>query len=140
MFVRRTRTRSGPDGTAYHTFRLVRSERDGAKVRQRTLLNLGRHFDIPKERWPLLCRRVEEILAAQDSLLRCPEDVEREAGRLAERLLTLDAAAPASGAGDDLQTIRVRSRSACGRSSRPACPPCSPASASSAPCAMPPWP
>ena len=107
MFVRRTRTRSGPDDTAYHTFRLVRSERDGAKVRQRTLLNLGRHFDIPKERWPLLCRRVEEILAAQDSLLRCPEDVEREAGRLAERLLALGAAAPASGTGDDLQTIRV---------------------------------
>ena len=89
MFVRRARTRSGPDGTACHAFRLVRSECDGARVRQRTLLNLGRHSDIPKERWCLLCRRVEEILAAQDSLLRCPEDVEREAGRLAERLLEL---------------------------------------------------
>ena len=105
MFVRRARTRRGPDGTACHTFRLVRSERDGAGVRQRTLLNLGRHFDIPKERWPLLCRRVGETLAARDSLLRCPEDAEREAGRLAERLLELDGADP--GAGDDLQTVRV---------------------------------
>ena len=74
MFVRRARTRRGSDGTACHAFRLARSERDGARVRQRTLLNLGRHFDIPKERWPLLCRRVGEILAARDSLLRCPED------------------------------------------------------------------
>ena len=49
----------------------------------------------------MFVRRVEEILAAQDSLLRCPEDVEREAGRLAERLLEL------AGAGDDLQTVRV---------------------------------
>ena len=63
MFVRRTRTRSGPYGTVCHTFRLVRSERDGAKVRQCALLNLGRHCDIPQERWPPLCRRFEQILA-----------------------------------------------------------------------------
>ena len=39
MFIRRTRTRS--IGDSYFTFRLVRSERIGSKVRQRTLLNLG---------------------------------------------------------------------------------------------------
>ena len=26
-------------------------------MRQRTLLNLGRHFDIDREHWPLLCQR-----------------------------------------------------------------------------------
>ena len=35
MFIRRTRTRS--IGERYFTFRLVRSERTGSKVRQRTL-------------------------------------------------------------------------------------------------------
>ena len=40
MFVCRTRTRSR-DGQDYFTFRLVRSQRVGPKVRQRTLLNLG---------------------------------------------------------------------------------------------------
>ena len=55
MFVRRTKSRQ-TDGASYHTHRLVRSERDGGRVRQRTLLNLGRHFDIDRERWPPLCQ------------------------------------------------------------------------------------
>ena len=48
MFVRRTRTRA-TDGAECHTHRLVRSEHDGTKVRQHTLPNLGRHFDLPRE-------------------------------------------------------------------------------------------
>ena len=63
MFIRRTRTRSS--GEHYLTFRLVRSERIGAKVRQRTLLNLGRHFDVARIDWPVLCRRIDDILAGQ---------------------------------------------------------------------------
>ena len=39
MFIRRTRTRSIGE---YFTFRLVRSERIGDQVRQRTLPNLNR--------------------------------------------------------------------------------------------------
>ena len=39
MFIRRTRTRS--IGDSYFTYRLVRSERTGAKVRQRTLAQSG---------------------------------------------------------------------------------------------------
>ena len=41
-----TRRTGGQD---YHSYRLVPSERDGDKVRQRTLLNLGSDFDLPKE-------------------------------------------------------------------------------------------
>ena len=55
MFIRRTQTRSNDEH--YFTFRLVRSERIGAKVRQRTLLNLGRHFDVARSDWPVLCVR-----------------------------------------------------------------------------------
>ena len=62
MFIRRTRTRSIGE---YFTFRLVRSERIGSKVRQRTLLNLGRHFDVAQGDWPVLCRRIDELLAGQ---------------------------------------------------------------------------
>ena len=51
MFVRRTRTRA-TDGAEYHTRRLVRSERDGDRVRQRTLLNLGRHFALDASKVP----------------------------------------------------------------------------------------
>ena len=63
MFIRRTRTRSSAEH--YFTFRLVRSERIVAKVRQRTLLNLGRHFDVARRDWPVLCRRIDDILAGQ---------------------------------------------------------------------------
>ena len=64
MFIRRTLTRR-TSGQDYHSHRLVHSERDGAKVRQRTLLNLGSDFDLPKEEWPRLCRRIDEILNGQ---------------------------------------------------------------------------
>ena len=59
MFIRRTLTRR-TGGQGYHSYRLVPSERDGDKVRQRTLLNLGSDFDLPKEAWPELCRRIDE--------------------------------------------------------------------------------
>ena len=49
MFIRRTKTRTAANGESYYSHRLVRSERVGAKVRQRTLLNLGRHFEVAQE-------------------------------------------------------------------------------------------
>ena len=73
MFIRRTQTRSTTTGKAYFTHRLVRSERVGDKVRQRTLLNLGRHFDAAQSDWPALCRRIEEVLGGQLQLAPdCP--------------------------------------------------------------------
>ena len=69
MFIRRTQTRSTPSGQTYFTHRLVRSHRVSGKVRQQTLLNLGRHFSIPRHHWPLLCRRLDQILSGQLPLL-----------------------------------------------------------------------
>ncbi len=88
MFVCRTRTRSR-DGKHYFTFRLVRSQRHGAKVRQRTLLNLGSQFAIPQQHWRTLCLRVRQILDPQEELVprACPPEVETEAQRIAARLL-----------------------------------------------------
>ena len=62
MFIRRTQTRRTADGKPYFSHRLVHTERLGHTVRQRTLLNLGRHFDIAQADWPLLCtdRLVEQ--------------------------------------------------------------------------------
>ena len=70
MFIRRTQTRSTPSGQTYFTHRLVRSHRLSGKVRQQTLLNLGRHFSIPRHDWPLLCRRLDEILSGQLPLIQ----------------------------------------------------------------------
>ena len=111
MFVRRTQTRR-IDGQTYYTHRLVRSQRHGEKVRQRTLLNLGRGFDIPKARWPSLCQRLEEILDGQTPLLDdTPAAVEREAQRIAAQVLArggIDGQPPRT-AGGDIQSVNVDS-------------------------------
>ena len=41
MFFRRTKVANGSDGKSYFTYRLLVGQREGTKVRQKTLLNLG---------------------------------------------------------------------------------------------------
>ena len=73
MFIRRTKTRTVGTQDHYFTFRLVKSVRIGNKVRQRTLLNLGAHFDLPPAQWPLLYQRLDDLLAGQATLMDYPE-------------------------------------------------------------------
>ena len=89
MFIRRSATRNTITGESYFTYRLVRSERVGAKVRQITLLNLGREFAVPQQDWPVLCLRIEQLLSAQDTLLaaQCCERIEAAAQRYAGQLV-----------------------------------------------------
>ena len=89
MYIRRTHTRNSATGERYHTHRLVRSTRVGGKVRQITLLNLGRHFAVPPGEWPTLCVRLEELLGGQGVLLEgaLSPEVEREAQRIGAQLL-----------------------------------------------------
>jgi hypothetical protein len=93
MFVRKTATRIKSDNEAYFTHRLVASERIGDKVRQITLLNLGRHFELPRSDWPRLCARIEALLAGQAGMLAESETIETLAQRYATLLIT---AQPAS--------------------------------------------
>ena len=109
MFIRRTRTRTGERGEVYYSHRLVRSERSGEKVRQRTLLNLGSDFPVERRHWAVLCSRIQQLLDRQAELvpLSCPEEVERHAQRIAAQLLN---SAPSGGTGrPDLQTVDVGS-------------------------------
>lgn len=110
MFIRRTRTRRHNED--YVTFRLVRSERTGAKVQQRTLLNLGRHFEVAPPDWPRLCQRIEDILAGQLPLSPdAPAALEEHAQRIAAQLLArarVGSAAPAHPA-PDVQAVDVNS-------------------------------
>ena len=110
MFVRRTQTRRTENGQIYFSHRLVRSERIGAKVRQRTLLNLGRHFDIPQADWPRLCVRIEELLSGQHALIGDDSAaLEQEAQRIAAQLIAREAdlAGPAPGAAPEARTVTV---------------------------------
>ena len=87
MFIRKTTTRNKSATESYFTFRLVASERTGDQVRQITLLNLGRHFDLPQPDWPRLCARIDALLAGQPGMLPEPEAVEVLAQRFAARLI-----------------------------------------------------
>ena len=117
MFIRRTQTRRSDDGQAYFAHRLVHSERIGNAVRQRTLLNLGRHFDIPRPQWARLCARIEEVLSGQAPLVAdCPTAVEKEAQRIAAQLVArgagMTAARPTDVQPVDVDSLRlVRPRS-----------------------------
>ena len=112
MFIRRTRTRRTDTGQDYFTYRLVRAEREGKKVRQRTLLNLGSHYDIDRTHWPTLCARIEQLLSGQADLLDpdCPAALEREAQRVAAQLLARAPASPATRApAEELHSVAVDS-------------------------------
>jgi hypothetical protein len=92
MYIRRTKTRSTANGKSYYSHRLVRSDRVGSKVRQRTLLNLGRHFEVEQEYWQPLCVRLDQLLNSQPDLLplELPNFVEEEAQRILARLVVSD--------------------------------------------------
>ena len=95
MFIRRTKTRTTDSGEQYYSYRLVTTYRVGANVRQRTLLNLGSSFSFPREQWPELTQRIEQIVVSQQALLPPSPVVEHEAQNMAAQLSS-------KYAGDDL--------------------------------------
>ncbi len=91
MFIRQTKTSTSFSGKAYFTYRLVSSERVGKKVRQKTLLNLGHHFDLPREQWPQLCLRLDRILTGQTTLFDADEAIEKTAQHIYSQLMASSA-------------------------------------------------
>ena len=89
MYIRCTSTRSNATGESYFTYRLVSSERIDGKVKQVTLLNLGRHFAVDPSLWPTVCRRVTDLMTGQASLLdpALTKVAAREAEHIAAQLL-----------------------------------------------------
>jgi transposase len=89
MFIRRTSIKSRSIGEDYFTHRLVESERIDGHVKQRTLLNLGRHFAVPQTQWKALCARIEQLITGQPSLFdsALSAELEQTAQRYTSRLL-----------------------------------------------------
>lgn len=90
MYIRKTKTSNSSTGEAYFTHRLVRGERIAGKVRQITVLNLGRNLAIKQDDWPLLCSRIEQILEPKQITLvviECPVQIERAAQYYAGKLI-----------------------------------------------------
>jgi transposase len=113
MYIRRSAIKSRHTGEPYYTYRLVESARIDGRVRQRTLVNLGRHFDVPREQWSALAQRIKQLMDRQADLL--PIDLDPKWEALAQRYSALvirakarwDEAASPEGA--DYQTVDVNS-------------------------------
>ena len=113
MFIRQTRTNNSVTGEGYFTFRLVRGVRIGGKVRQITVLNLGRNFAVKQDDWPLLCSRIEQLLQPQATLvaIQCSDHIERTAQRIFSQLVAraISPEPSVSGEGSDAGATTVES-------------------------------
>lgn len=87
MYIRRTQIQKKKEGGFYYTYRIVESLRTGKQVRQITLLNLGTDFILVKEKWPILTKRIEELLAGQSSILEIDCDIDVLARNFAEKII-----------------------------------------------------
>ena len=86
MFFRRTKTANGSDGKSYFTYRLVVGQREGTKVRQKTLLDLGSNWDVPQSDWKAVALRVEAIQQGQVTCFDYQKHVEIAALNIVNRL------------------------------------------------------
>lgn len=87
MYIRRTTIKSRKDGSQYFTYRLVESERIGEKVRQHTLINLGTGFSLPRDQWPELASRIQEIISSQHTFFETSQEIEKLAQNYAARII-----------------------------------------------------
>jgi transposase len=121
MYIRRTTIKSRQTGEPYYTYRLVESVREGERVRQRTLLNLGRHFEVPREQWGALAQRIEHLVGGQQDLMpayldaRWEEAAQRYAAQLIRTRAGVEEGRPDEGVDyhsvdlDSLELLRPRS-------------------------------
>ena len=113
MFIRRTSIKSRRTGEPYYTYRLVESVRAAEGVRQRTLLNLGRHFEVPRQQWGALAQRIEQLVSGQGDLVpveldpRWEEAAQRYAAQVIRAKARLDEGRAAEAA--DYQSVDVNS-------------------------------
>jgi transposase len=88
VFIREVTHRDIKNNTKYSTYKLVESVRTERGPRQRTILNLGADFNLPKNEWKTLANRIEEILTGQGTLLPYPEGIEALAQRYARGIIS----------------------------------------------------
>ncbi len=89
MYIRKTKIKNSKAGDAYYSYRIVESLREGNKVKQKTLLNLGKHFDIDPAHWSSLTLRIEQLLnhhgQQQTDLFDLQSDLDETLEKAAQR-------------------------------------------------------
>lgn len=87
MYIRRTTIKSRKDGSQYYTYRLVESERTKKGVRQRTIINLGTAFSLPREQWSELASRIQQIIRGEEQLFKASHKIEEMAQNYAAQII-----------------------------------------------------
>ena len=85
MFIRATKTHS-VGGQPGYSCRLVQSVRCGAAVQQKTLLNLGTDYAVPRALWADVAAHAERLLRGQSALFEVAHEVRLAAEDLVRRL------------------------------------------------------
>lgn len=88
MFIRNVQRKNRSTGKVHNEYRLVESVRtsDG-KVKQVLLIDLGRHFKLPQQKWKLFASRVDQIIRGQMELFSEDEQIESGARHIAQQIL-----------------------------------------------------
>ena len=114
MYIRKTKIKNSKQGKAYYSYRIVESIRDGNKVKQKTLLNLGKHFDIEPCHWSALSSRIEQLLQSgvveQTDLFDLQSELDETLEKAAQRYCTLiiqKQSMPVSGHKNSRQSIET---------------------------------
>ena len=86
MFIKTVKKRNKYSPKTFEYQYLVESIRTDKGPRQRFLLNLGK-LSLPQAQWPLLAKRIEEIVRGQEGLFPADPEIERLATQYAQKLL-----------------------------------------------------
>jgi transposase len=109
MYIRRTTIKSRKDGSQYYTYRLVESERTEKGVRQRTIINLGTAFSLPREQWSELASRIQQIIRGEGLLFELPQEIEEMAQNYAAQIIQVQTQNEAGDEQSDYREVDVDS-------------------------------
>ena len=88
MFIRGINKKNKDGNKIYTYYRLARTYKVGNKVRQETIINLGKLDDLPKEKHKLLADRIEELLSGTESMLfDIDDDIEKRAAQFTKKII-----------------------------------------------------
>lgn len=88
MYLKRITKPDRKGEKIYEYYRLVHSYKIGNKIRQQTIINLGKLEELPKEKHKLLADRIEAMLTGSDSILfDIPDEVEALAQKYTKKIV-----------------------------------------------------
>ena len=109
MFIRKVPHKNRKNHKEYYTYKLVESIRTERGPRQRDVLNLGVHFDLPENQWKDLANCIEQNITGQKSLIDYPQEIKRLAKKYARKVIHKHANVVQEDLSPDYESIDINS-------------------------------